>query len=433
MLMNTDAAGKKQKWMRLDNAAKIYPAAKRRNWSNLFRVSATLSEDVDVPILQSALDITVKRFPSMAVHLSKGMFWYCIEELSHAPNVIPDEYYPCTRMSFSDIKRCAFRVLYYKKRVAIEFFHALTDGNGGLIFLKTLIAEYILQKYGETIPCEDGVLNRREKPNPDEFEDSFLKYEGEVSGSRSEATAYKLKGTKETDGYVHIISGVCSADKAVSCAKKYNVSLTTFLTAVLIESIIELQDAEQPKRKHQKPVKILIPVNLRKMFPSATLRNFVLYITPGVDPKIGRYTFEEIIKSIHHQMGMELTDKQLSTKITKNVRSEKALVLKIMPLFVKNIAMKLVYNMIGEKKSCMTVSNLGVVKVPDAMQKYITRMDFILGMQAQTHNNCGVISYGGKIYINFGRNIMESALEKLFFTKLVKMGIPVKIESNHKI
>ena len=69
------------KWMRLDNAAKIYPAAKRRNWSNLFRVSATLTEKIDTGVLQSALDATVKRFPSIAVRLRKGMFWYCIEEL----------------------------------------------------------------------------------------------------------------------------------------------------------------------------------------------------------------------------------------------------------------------------------------------------------------------------------------------------------------
>ena len=102
--------------MRLDNAAKIYPAAKRRNWSNLFRVSATLKETVDPGVLQQALDHTVKRFPSIAVRLRKGMFWYCVEELRFAPRVMPEEHYPCTSMAFSDIKKCAFRVIYYKKR-----------------------------------------------------------------------------------------------------------------------------------------------------------------------------------------------------------------------------------------------------------------------------------------------------------------------------
>ena len=260
-----------------------------------------------------------------------------------------------------------------------------------------------------------------------------MKYEGNFSIGRSEATAYKLKGTYETDGYVHITTGILSAQAALECAKKYKTSLTAFLTAVLIDSIIEIQNSAQPNPKRQKPVKVLIPVNLRKLFPSRTLRNFVLYITPGVDPKMGSYTFEEIVKSVHHQMGMELTSQRLSAKITKNVRSEKALFLKIMPLFVKNIAMKLVYNMVGEKKSCITLSNLGVVAMPKELAESVKRMDFILGMQAQTHNNCGVVCCGGKIYINFARNIEESTLERLFFTRLVKMGIHVKVESNHKI
>ena len=61
------------RWMRLDNAAKIYPAAKRRNWNNFFRLSATLTEPVDVAVLRSALDVTVRRFPSMAVRLRRGV------------------------------------------------------------------------------------------------------------------------------------------------------------------------------------------------------------------------------------------------------------------------------------------------------------------------------------------------------------------------
>lgn len=154
----------------------------------------------------------------------------------------------------------------------------------------------------------------------------------------------------------------------------------------MIDSILKIQNGEQRKRSRQKPVKILIPVNLRKLFPSETLRNFVLYITPGVDPKMGEYTFEEIVKSIHHQMGMELTDKQLATKITKNVRSEKAFILKIMPLFVKNMAMKLAYNMVGEKKSCMTISNLGVVSMPAEMEKYVNVGTSYSVCKPETHN-----------------------------------------------
>mgnify|MGYP001294810889 CR=1 FL=1 len=154
----------KPEWLRLDNAAKIYPAAKRRNWLNVFRVSSTLKEPVDPAVLKSALDVTVRRFPSIAVRIESGMFWYYLESIGKAPEPVPERPYPCTKMTSRDLSRCAFRVLYYENRIAVEFFHALTDGNGGLVFLKTLTAEYIFQKYGAHIPSVLGVLDRAASP-----------------------------------------------------------------------------------------------------------------------------------------------------------------------------------------------------------------------------------------------------------------------------
>ena len=167
---------KKLRWMTLDNAAKIFPAARSRNWSNVFRLSATMSEPVDRAVMQTALDVTVRRFPSMAVRVKAGVFWYYLEEIPHAPEILDEKPYPLARMAFDDIKKCAFRVLVYENRVAVEFFHALTDGNGGLVFLKTLVSEYIYQKYGVKVPVGDGILDRLEEPLPEELEDSFLKY-----------------------------------------------------------------------------------------------------------------------------------------------------------------------------------------------------------------------------------------------------------------
>ena len=187
-----------------------------------------------------------------------------------------------------------------------------------------------------------------------------------------------------------------------------------------------------PNIKKRKPVKLLIPVDLRRIYNSESLRNFALYITPGVNPQLGTFTLEEIMQAIHHQLGVELTEKQMKMKIAKNVSDELNPVLRFTPLFLKNIVMKWVYNAIGETKSCLTLSNLGVIKLPDEMYPFIKRMDFILGTQATTPNNCGVLSYGDKIYINFTRNIKEPTLERIFFTKLRSMGLHVTVESNSR-
>ena len=79
---------RKLRWMTLDNAAKIFPASRNRNWSNVFRISATFNESIDIPCLQQALDHVVKRFPSIAVCIKPGFFWYYIEEIPHAPQLL---------------------------------------------------------------------------------------------------------------------------------------------------------------------------------------------------------------------------------------------------------------------------------------------------------------------------------------------------------
>ncbi|MFA5561909.1 MAG: hypothetical protein WDA00_04640 [Eubacteriales bacterium] len=422
----------KPNWLRLDNAAKIYPAAKRRTWTNLFRLSATLTEPVDTAVLQSALEQTIPRFPSIAVRVRRGMFWYYLEKIKSAPKVEEDIAYPLRHTPFRALRKCAFRVLYFENRIAVEYFHAITDGNGGLVFLKTLLAEYLTQKYALSIPSGDGVLDRHDEPTEGELEDSFLKHEGRVAASRAAPTTYRISGTPETDGFLHLTTGILQVPEVLRMAKSYGVTLTELLTAAMVAAIVEMQNKAVPNPKRQRPVKVLVPVNLRRLFESTSLRNFVLFITPGVDPRMGNYTFEEIVKSVHYQMGMELSDKVMKTRITTNVKVEKSIFLKILPLFIKNIAMKAVYNMVGESKSCLAFSNLGAVKLPAVMERYIQRIDFILGAQATRPNNCGLLSYQDKLYINLTRNIREPVLERAFFSYLVKLGLGVKIESNQR-
>ena len=426
------AAERKQQWMRLDNAAKIYPAALRKKWSNVFRLSATLSEPVDRDVLRAALDVTLRRFPSIGVRLRKGIFWFYLERVPEVPEITEEQSYPLVHMSYASIRECAFRVVVYKNRIAVELFHALTDGTGGMIFLKTLLAEYLSRKYGISVPNTDGVLCRMDEPSPEELEDSFIKNAGTVSAGRKEATAYRLTGTTEPDGFVHLTTFMLDAAEVKEKAHEYSATVTEFLTAAMMQAILRLQAEKVPHRSRRKPVKVLVPVNLRSLFPSKTLRNFALFITPELDPKLGDYSFDEICKAVHHRMGIDNTAKQMSMKIAANVNSEKSPILKVMPLFVKNAAMKAVFDAVGERKSCLCMSNLGNVRLPEVMRQYVTRMDFIIGVPSCSAYNCALLSYGGTTYINLVRSIEEPELEMHFYKVLRELGIHVKVESNQR-
>ena len=418
------------RWVRLDNAAKIYPAARRRNWSNVYRQSVTLFEDVDKEVLKSALKVTVKRFPSIAARLRRGLFWFYLQQVETPPELHKEQSYPLVFMSNKEMRKCAMRVIAYHNRIAVEFFHSLTDGTGALVFLKTLTAEYLEQKYGISIPCEDGILDRRQAPRAEELEDSFLKYTGPVAASRKSANAWRPVLDPMPGGFLNLTCFTLPVQDALEKARARSISLTVFLGAVMMQALQNWQGEAVSQREKRKRIKLLIPVNLRQLFPSQTLRNFAMYTIPEIDPRLGEYSFEEICKIIQCKMGEEITAKYMSTVITKNVQDERNPLVRLSPLPLKNLVMKLIFDSVGERKSCLSLSNLGAIKLPEIMQSYVQRMDFILGVQAAAPYNCGVLSYGDTLYINFIRNTRDPDLERHFFAVLRDMGLTVTVESN---
>ena len=292
------------------------------------------------------------------------------------------------------------------------------------------LAEYIQQKYGVYIPAKQGVLGRLDEPKEAELEDSFPKYAGPVNASRQEHDAWRLSGTPTQENFKIITCFTLSVEKALEKAKEYKVTLTTFLCAALMMALQEMQRQQQPDIARRKFIRVLLPVNLRKIFPSSSLRNFAMYTTPEIDPRLGYYDFNQICQAVRHRMGLDITPQQMGTKIAVNVSTEKLMAVKIIPLFLKNLIMKAVFSAVGERKSCLSMSNLGAVELPEEMLPYVQRFDFILGVQATAPSNCGVISFKDKLYINFIRNIQEPTLESHFFRVLHDLGLTVEVQSN---
>ena len=418
-------------WMRLDNAALIFPAVRRRRWANAFRVSATLAEPVDPAVLQQAVENLMPRFPSMYVRLRTGVFWYYLEELETPPTVHEDYAYPLTLMQNKELHTCCLRVMYFRDRIAVEFFHSLTDGTGGMTYLKTLTARYLTLKYGVEIPPEEGVLDWQEAPKPEELEDSFVRNTNGVVLNDHEPDALRMIGTREYD-FLYLTTGVIPTEALLEAAHRYQSTITVFLAAVLEQSILEYQAERCPNRKKRKPVKVTIPINLRRLYGSKTLRNFVLTLNPGVDPRMGDYTLEELCKVMAAQLAAEGTPQQMAGRIAANVTPQQIAAIRAVPLWLKNIIMGIIYTQRGETKGCINLSNLGPVRLPASMTPYVRRMEFIIGPQRTYPNNCSIASFGGETYVNIIRNIREPELERRFYSRLVELGVPVLIESNSR-
>ncbi len=417
-------------WYRLDTAALIFPAVARRDWINAFRVSATLREAVDPQLLQRATDDMRRRFPSFFVTLRKGFFWYYLEQNDLPVTVQGDYAYPLTFMSSRELHRNCLRVLYYKNRIAVEFFHSLTDGHGGSVFLCNLTARYLELKYGVRFPCEGLLCDLTQPPLPEELEDSFFKNAAEVAAGRGEEPSYRLRGTRDESGFKTLTTGIVDTKELLDTAHRYGVTVTALLAAVMAQSVIAMQNERLPRRR-QRPVKITIPVDLRRLYGSTTLRNFTLVLNIGADPRYGDYTLEELCRVIYHRLCAEATPQNMAGMIAANVLPQQVIALRLAPVFLKNLVMDSVYGA-SECAGSLNISNITNLPLPEAMREHVTRMEFIVGPQRSYPNNCSVLSYGGKTYINMIRNIRESELERRFFSRLVELGIAVEIECNRR-
>ena len=422
----------KKRWFRLDNAALIFPAIIRKNWNNVFRVAATLTEPVDPDTLDQAIAEMAPRFPTFFVRLRAGFFWYYLENVRTKVRCGKDFAYPLTHMTRKQLRTCCIRVLYYENRIALEIFHSVTDGTGGMTFLQNLVARYLELRKGIRIPREGLLVDPAEKPKPEETRDCFPECCAPRAIGRGEATAYHLRGTPERDGFRHIVTGTVPTEALLEKAHALNVTVTAYLAAVMAESVNRLQEAEGRTGRWARPVKITIPVNLRKTFGKETLRNFTLAVNPGFDPGLGAFTLEEICRLISWQLKAETVPQRMAGRVTKNVELQRSLPIRLIPLAVKTLCMRLVYRLSGESKGCLNISNMGVLSLPEEMAALVDGFEFIIGVQYTYPNNCSVVSYGGKTVISMIRGIRESELERLFFSRLVELGIPVEIDSNRR-
>lgn len=226
------------------------------------------------------------------------------------------------------------------------------------MFLKTLTAEYLKRKEGIEIPCEYGVLNCAEEPDPEEMEDAFKRYARfKALKSRKESKAYHFEGTPEPPDFISVITGQCPADKVLQMARERHVTLTEFLVAVTILALSECQ--KRSSRRVERPVKVSVPINLRKYYPSKTMRNFSSFVNPGIEPRYGEFSFEEILEEVHHFMCMNVKEKYLNAIMCKNLSSEMNPALRAVPLFLKNIALNIAFRKYGDNVISATLSNLG--------------------------------------------------------------------------
>lgn len=415
-------------WFRLDNAGILFPGQNTSKWSNIFRFSLELKEEIDPELLRQALVNVMPRFPGFDVRMRKGFFWYYLEKNPlPAPVVRADIQNPCYRVKFNEGDRFLFRVYYHANRIAVDLFHAISDGYGSANFTCTLVAEYLRLK-GHTIPTGGFVKDIAEAPPKSELKDAFHKFARHKSGHAiTDKHVYHPKGTMVPKHHVNITSGIMSFPDVRRLAKEKGVTLTEFFAALLMDIHCQKQLRES---RVQKEVSVQVPINLRNIYPTDTMRNFSVCLLVKVNPKLGEYSFDELLQQVALQLRLERDEKKLNAMISQHVKLEKNIFLKYLPLPVKNLGLGVATLVAAEKTATAYLSNLGPLSLPEEMMEHIEKVIFTPGPGIHHAARCGMATFGDKLVFTFANILEESDIEREFFTRLVKMGVHVKIESN---
>jgi NRPS condensation-like uncharacterized protein len=405
---------KAKKWYRLDNAAKIFPPTTDKYDTKTFRFSVSLKENVDGEILQKALDSTLVNFPIFLSTLKRGFFWYYLEETDIKPKVTKEDTLPCDYMDYGIL----FRVSYFKKRINLEVSHALTDGTGTEIFLKSLTANYLEKKHN----IKDIEVLDTSSTN-EKNDDSFHKYY-----KRSKRTIYEkkqnahhIKGRIYPEDHIKIIEGLMPVKDVLALSKKYNTTLTVYLTSLLIESI----GLNMSIKERKNPIYITVPVNLRKYFPSDTVRNFfnTISIVYKVNEEIN---FDDIIEEVDKQFKKNLTKEVLDEKMNSLAALENIFIIRLVPIIIKDFVLKYSYK-ISRKYHTMTLSNIGIITMPKEFDKYIDYFDVFTSTDGVQACMC---TYRDNLTISFTSHFVSAEIEKNFFRKLSSDNINIQINTN---
>lgn len=412
---------KAPKQLRLDNASNIYPACLSKKYASLFRFSVTLDEMVNSGVLQTALERTVDRIPGFGYTLRNGAFWWYLRRIEKAP--IIKELSALDRFDFAENGGYMFRVSPDGCRIVLDVFHVLGDGNAALTFLLTLTGEYLRIRHGMDIHYDDHILDVSEKPDEKELEDSFIStFSGKKGELEKGAPAYHIDGTKEAHNVLHGVRISIPVPEIRKVAKQYGCTITDILTASMISALQKLHMTDR-RRRCSSSLKVSVPVDLRRIFGSRTLRNYSSYVNLGVDVADGYRSFDEILREVVSQKNTLTSPACLESKVAANVSLEENPGVRMIPLIFKKPIIDIVNRLHGDRFCSQTLSNIGNVKLPEEMQAHVKDLDFVLGRQRGNSGAAAAIGYGDTLNVNFSRGIAESRFEIFFRQQLLGLGI----------
>lgn len=403
----------------LEDSEKIYLWTKNKKRMAIFRFSVYLKDEIIPELLQTAVNSTIKRFPSFITKFEKNFFDYYLTPSNHSIEIKKDNNQIIKPLEIFDIKTQCLRILYLNNRISVDFFHAITDGAGAMEFLKVLVAEY-LKLRGIDFELDDNIMDINKLAPPQEYENPFKNLpstNGKYKLSDKKAIQLDGKMLRKYDSYN--INFDLDTNMLKSVSEKYNSTITVYLLSLMFIA------CKKTCNKSRGDINIQVPISLRKYHKTMTVRNFSMYC--GI-----RLSISEIndVASIIDKIKFQLSEKASITSMEKMVThigniSKK---LKYLPLFIKKPISKIGFKLYGERVFTITLSNIGTIKLPSNISKNVEKMDGIIRPQDLNRASCLVITCNNTTTFSINKRTKNPAFEKEMKELLEKDGLKVTIQ-----
>lgn len=392
-------------WYRLDNVGKFYASQAGGERQTIFRLAATMADEVEPTALQRALDATVALFPGFNVCLRSGMFWHYLVPSGTAPKVEPENLPICYGLHAGP-NSVLFRVSYYRRRINVEVSHIISDGRGAMEFLKALLGAYVAERYDvpEAAACAyTGTESQK-------TEDSFTaNYDRTAAGSTQKPRVFHLTGLK-TDADALYLEYHLSAAAVHRAAKAAGVSVTSYLIAAVICAVRTTMTSLDRRRA----IHLDVPVDLRSLFDSATLRNFFGLAFVTYTPGNAAAPLPEVAAEVQRQLIAGTEPAALKRRMMRMIKLEKNPLLRAAPLVVKDAALA-VADARTAREVTTTVSSLGRVALDPCTAPYV---EGISALTSTSGLNFIVCTYGDDLCIGItsrflGQKVTRGLVEVL--------------------
>lgn len=422
---NNRSIPRQVRWDKLDNTAHLFPSIAGESMTNVYRISTTLKEEVQPKLLQQALDMVLPKFDGFNLRMRTGVFWYYFEENGKkAPHVTEESMFPCRYIRQNKNHNYLFRVTYYKNRINLEVFHVLTDGMGGINFLRELTYQYLRLVHPELAEVEGNMLSEDTSLSR---EDSFVRnYRSRKKSGFNKERAYLIKEDRLAAGEFGVIHGRMPVSQLKKVAHSYGASLNEYFVSVFVWSVYRELLHKMPQKR---PIRVAVPVNLRPYFDSDTTKNFFVMVSAEFRPTEEGYTFEDVVACIKESLHRQINKEHLEDLFSYSVSNQRNLLMRPIPLFLKNIAMRIVYEK-SAVANTTTITNIGNIKIKENYQPYIDGFSAFIAMSKGQSLKGTICSYQDTLVFTFSSVFSEALVQKAFFRKIAEDGVDVEVETN---